>query len=164
MTGVVFKAKVDAAAELTDAVIRAASRSCAIRRGLRIRGEASTISTVGLLPGDRAVYEARGATVIHGLILSLTSAIDSKAHGLIPLAKTYPVADLRARLRPRRLATAGQCTGRWLMAGSTRAGRSAAIAALFRTSVRVHVIDVKRPVGPSSSSGRRRAGRASSTR
>ena len=145
VTGVVFQGQGEPLQNY-DAVIRAA----AILRdpsGLKIRGEAITISTVGLLPAIER-YTTEGH--VFRLILSLTSAIDAKRATLIPLARTYPVAALARAMSAHAARHGGPVHLGWvLMAGvNTGDDEAAAIAALFPdVPVRVHLIDVNDPSG-----------------
>lgn len=145
VTGVVFQGQGEPLQNY-DAVIQAA----AVLRdpnGLRIRGEAITISTVGLLPAiERFAEEGH----VFRLILSLTSAIDAKRCRLVPLAKTYPVAELARAMG--RLATlrGGPVHLGWVMLSGINTGEdeAAAIAKQFGDRpVRLHAIDVNDPSG-----------------
>jgi 23S rRNA (adenine2503-C2)-methyltransferase len=140
VTGVVFQGQGEPLQNY-DAVVRAAS----ILRdpnGLRIRGEAITISTVGLLPAiERFVDEGH----VFRLILSLTSAIDAKRRALVPLARTYDVASLARAMRRLAEARGGPIHLGWvLMAGvNTGEDEAEAIARHFGDApVRLHAIDV----------------------
>lgn len=115
--------------------------------GLRIRGESITISTVGLLPAmERFIEEGR----VHRLILSLTSAFDGKRAGLVPLGRTYAVADLAAAMRRLARRRGGPVHVAWVMMAGVNTGpeEGRELAALFRgVPVRVHGIDVNDPSG-----------------
>jgi 23S rRNA (adenine2503-C2)-methyltransferase len=129
-----------------DAVIRAAS----IMRdpsGLKIRGEAITISTVGLLPAIER-YTSEGH--VFRLILSLTSAIDAKRAELVPLAKRYAVAELAAAMRRHAARHGGPVHLGWVLMSGVNSGddEAEAIAREFAGGpVRVHLIDVNDPTG-----------------
>jgi 23S rRNA (adenine2503-C2)-methyltransferase len=129
-----------------DAVMRAA----AILRdpnGLRIRGEAITISTVGLLP---AIERYTSERHVHRLILSLTSGIDAKRRSLVPLANTYAVSDLARAMAAQARVHGGPVHLGWvLMAGiNTGDDEAEALAAHFPgVPVRLHAIDVNDPTG-----------------
>jgi 23S rRNA (adenine2503-C2)-methyltransferase len=145
VTGVVFQGQGEPLQNY-DAVIRAAT----ILRdpsGLKIRGEAITISTVGLLPAiERFTSEGH----VFRLILSLTSAIDAKRAALVPLARTHSVAELAAAMRRHALRHGGPVHLCWvLMAGvNTGEDEAEAIAREFSGGpVRVHLIDVNDPSG-----------------
>jgi 23S rRNA (adenine2503-C2)-methyltransferase len=145
ITGVVFQGQGEPFQNY-DAVIRAAS----ILRdpsGLKIRGEAITISTVGLLPAiERYTREGH----VFRLILSLTSAIDVKRASLVPLAKTYPVAALAKAMRDHAARHGGPVHLGWVLIAGVNSGEdeAEAIARAFPgVQVRVHVIDVNDPSG-----------------
>ena len=145
ITGVVFQGQGEPLQNY-DAVIRAA----AILRdpsGLKIRGEAITISTVGLLPAiERFTREGH----VFRLILSLTSAIDEKRAELVPLAKTYSVAELAAAMRRHADRHGGPVHLGWVLMSGLNSGEDEAdaIAARFAGGpVRVHLIDVNDPSG-----------------
>ena len=145
VTGVVFQGQGEPLQNY-DAVIRAAS----ILRdpsGLKIRGEAITISTVGLLPAIER-YTAEGH--VFRLILSLTSAIDEKRRSLVPLAKTYPVAAIARAITDHAKKHGGPVHLGWVLMSGVNSGcdEAEAIAAAFPgVPVRVHVIDVNDPSG-----------------
>lgn len=145
ITGVVFQGQGEPLANY-DAVIRAA----AILRdpsGLRIRGEAITISTVGLLPAIERVTRERH---VFRLILSLTSAIDEKRVSLVPLAAKYPVAELAAAMGRHAAVHGGPVHLGWVLMSGVNSGddEAAAIAQAFAgVPVRVHLIDVNDPSG-----------------
>jgi 23S rRNA (adenine2503-C2)-methyltransferase len=129
-----------------DAVIRAAQ----ILRdpsGLKIRGEAITISTVGLLPAiDRFTSEGH----VYRLILSLTSAIDAKRRTLVPLAEKYSVAELAAAMRRHADLHGGPVHLGWVLMAGVNSGEDEAEAIARHFSggpVRVHLIDVNDPSG-----------------
>jgi 23S rRNA (adenine2503-C2)-methyltransferase len=140
VTGVVFQGQGEPFQNY-DAVIRAA----AILRdpsGCRIRGESITISTVGLLPViDRFTDEGH----VFRLILSLTSAIQAKRETLVPLAKTYPVAELARAMRRHALRHGAPLHLGWVLMSGVNTGDDEveAIARQFGDGpLRVHVIDV----------------------
>lgn len=145
VTGVVFQGQGEPLQNY-DAVMQAAS---VLRdpNGLRIRGEAITISTVGLLPAiERFTAEGR----VYRLILSLTSALDAKRAALVPLGKSYAVSDLARAMRTLALARGGPVHLGWvLMAGvNTGEDEADAIARHFGDlPVRLHAIDVNDPSG-----------------
>jgi 23S rRNA (adenine2503-C2)-methyltransferase len=145
VTGVVFQGQGEPLLNY-DAVIRAAT----ILRdpsGLKIRGEAITISTVGLLPAiERYTREGH----VFRLILSLTSAIDVKRAELVPLAKSYPVAELARAMRGHAARHGGPVHLGWVLMSGVNAGEdeAEAIAREFAgVRVRVHLIDVNDPSG-----------------
>jgi len=140
VTGVVFQGQGEPLQNY-DAVIRAA----AILRdpsGCRIRGESITISTVGLLPAiDRITDEGH----VFRLILSLTSAIQTKRELLVPVAKTYPIAELARAMRRHAVRRRGPVHLGWVLMSGVNSGddEAEAIARNFGGGpLRVHVIDV----------------------
>lgn len=145
VSGVVFQGQGEPLQNY-DAVLRAA----AILRdpnGLRIRGEAITISTVGLLPAiERFTDEGH----VHRLILSLTSAIPAKREALVPAARAHGLPDLSramTRLSQRR---GGPVHVGWVLLGGINTGEdeAEALARLFPdVPLRVHLIDVNDPTG-----------------
>jgi len=145
ITGVVFQGQGEPLANY-DAVIRAAT----ILRdpsGLKIRGEAITISTVGLLPAiERYTDEGH----VFRLILSLTSAIDAKRRTLVPLAKTYSVAELARAMTAHAARHGGPVHLGWVAMSGVNVGpdEAEAIAEHFAgVPVRVHLIDVNDHTG-----------------
>ena len=145
ITGVVFQGQGEPLQNY-DAVIRAA----AIMRdpsGLKIRGEAITISTVGLLPAIER-YTSEGH--VFRLILSLTSAINAKRAELVPLAKKYSVGELARAMRSHALRHGGPVHLGWVLMAGVNSGEdeAEAIAREFAGGpVRVHLIDVNDPTG-----------------
>ena len=145
VTGVVFQGQGEPLQNY-DAVLRAA----AILRdpnGLRIRGEAITISTVGLLP---AIERYTAERHVYRLILSLTSAIDAKRRTLVPLANTYAVSDLARAMAAHARVHGGPVHLGWvLMAGlNTGEDEAEALATHFPgVPVRLHAIDVNDSTG-----------------
>jgi 23S rRNA (adenine2503-C2)-methyltransferase len=145
VTGVVFQGQGEPLHNY-DAVTRAA----AVLRdpnGMRIRGEAITISTVGLLP---AIERYTAERHVYRLILSLTSGIDAKRRSLVPLADTYAVSDLARAMAAHATVHGGPVHLGWvLMAGiNTGDDEAEALAAHFASvPVRVHAIDVNDPTG-----------------
>ena len=145
VTGVVFQGQGEPLQNY-DAVIRAAT----ILRdpsGLKIRGEAITISTVGLVPAiERFTREGH----VFRLILSLTSALDAKRAALVPLAKTYAVAELARAMRQHALRHGGPVHLGWVLMSGVNSGEDEAEAIAREFSggpVRVHLIDVNDPSG-----------------
>jgi 23S rRNA (adenine2503-C2)-methyltransferase len=145
VSGVVFQGQGEPLQNY-DAVLQAA----AILRdpnGLRIRGEAITISTVGLLPAiERFTDEGH----VHRLILSMTSAIPDKREALVPSARAYALPELaRAMTRLSALRGGPVHVGWVLMRGvNTGDDEAEALARLFpEAPLRVHLIDVSDPTG-----------------
>jgi 23S rRNA (adenine2503-C2)-methyltransferase len=145
VTGVVFQGQGEPLQNY-DAVLRAA----AILRdpnGLRIRGEAITISTVGLLPAIER-YTAEGH--VHRLILSLTSAIQDKRERLVPVARAHSVEELARAMRAHALRHGGPVHIGWVLIAGFNTGddEAEALARWFAdVPVRVHVIEVNDPSG-----------------
>ena len=145
VTGVVFQGQGEPLANY-DAVMRAAT----ILRdpsGLRIRGEAITISTVGLVPAIERLTRERH---VFRLILSLTSAIDEKRASLVPLGQKYAVAELARAMRRHAAVHGGPVHLGWVLMSGVNAGddEAEAIARAFAgVPVRVHLIDVNDPSG-----------------
>ncbi len=145
VTGVVFQGQGEPLQNY-DEVIRAAT----ILRdpsGLRIRGEAITISTVGLLPAiERYTDEGH----VFRLILSLTSALDDKRARLVPLGKSYKVAELARAMRRHADRRGGPIHIGWVLMSGVNTGdeEAEAIARHFSgVPIRVHLIDVNDPSG-----------------
>ena len=145
ITGVVFQGQGEPLQNY-DAVIRAAT----IMRdpsGLKIKGEAITISTVGLLPAiERYTDEGH----VFRLILSLTSAIDAKRAELVPLANKYSVGELARAMRNHAVRHGGPVHLGWVLMAGVNSGEdeAEAIAREFTGGpVRVHLIDVNDPSG-----------------
>jgi len=131
-----------------DRVIRAAkvlSHPC----GGRISAEAITISTVGLVPEIRR-YGREGHP--YRLIVSLTSAIQSKREELVPVASRYGVEELAAAIREYAAGISGRMTVAWVVMGGVNTGADE-VEALRRllgdVRLRVNLIDVNdaRPDG-----------------
>ncbi len=145
ITGVVFQGQGEPLQNY-DAVIRAAT----IMRdpsGLKIKGEAITISTVGLLPAIER-YTSEGH--VFRLILSLTSAINDKRAELVPLARKYSVGELARAMRSHALRHGGPVHLGWVLIAGVNSGEdeAEAIAREFAGGpVRVHLIDVNDPSG-----------------
>jgi 23S rRNA (adenine2503-C2)-methyltransferase len=127
--------------------------------GARIRGDRITISTVGILPMiERYTDEGHPFR----LILSLTSAIQEKRAGLVPVAHRYDVADLVAAMRAHAARRGGPVNVAWvLMAGvNTEPEEARALARLLDgTPARVSVIDVNDPTGRFQRAGDEERGR-----
>jgi 23S rRNA (adenine2503-C2)-methyltransferase len=131
-----------------DEVIRAArvlSNPC----GGRIAAESITISTVGLVPQIRR-FAAEGHP--YRLIVSLTSAIQSKRETLVPVASRYSLEDLAAAIRDYASGLRGRMTVAWVVMGGVNTGQDE-VDALKRllgdVHLRVNLIDVNdaRPDG-----------------
>jgi 23S rRNA (adenine2503-C2)-methyltransferase len=127
--------------------------------GARIRGDRITISTVGLLPMIER-YTDEGHP--YRLILSLTSAFDETRARLLPVGRTYAVAELAQAMRRHADRRGGPIHLAWvLMAGvNTRPEEARELARLFAgLPLRVSVIDVNDPTGAFSRAGDEERGR-----
>lgn len=145
VTSVVFQGQGEPFANY-DAVLRAAG----ILRspdGGRIRGEAITISTVGVLPAiERYTREGR----VHKLVLSLHSAFDAKREALLPVAARWEVAALAEAMRRHAVSRREVVHIAWTLISGWNTGEdeAAELARLFDgVPVRVSVIDVNDPSG-----------------
>lgn len=117
--------------------------------GGRIASEAITISTVGLVPAMLRFAQERRP---YRLIVSLTSAIDSRRRTLVPAAAAWPVAELAAATREVQRASGGRITVAWVVLGgiNTGADEVEALRTLFGDiPLRLNLIDVNdaRPDG-----------------
>jgi 23S rRNA (adenine2503-C2)-methyltransferase len=127
--------------------------------GLRVRGDRITISTVGLRPQIER-YTDEGHP--YRLILSLTSAFDETRARLVPLARTYGVAELAAAMRRHARRRGGPVHLGWvLMSGvNTSEAEARELGRLFAgVPVRVSVIDVNDPQGRFRRAGDEERGR-----
>jgi 23S rRNA (adenine2503-C2)-methyltransferase len=127
--------------------------------GLRIRGDRITLSTVGLRPQIER-YTDEGHP--YRLILSLTSAFDETRARLVPLGRTYAVAELAAAMRRHAQRRGGPVHLGWvLMSGiNTRPEEARELARLFAGApVRISVIDVNDPQGRFRRAGDEERGR-----
>jgi len=131
-----------------DAVLRAAavlSDPC----GGRIKAEAITISTVGLVPAIRR-FAREGHR--YRLIVSLTSAVPARRAELMPVTRKYPLPELADAVRDVARATGGRVTIAWVVMAGVNTGDDevAALRELFGdVPIRVNLIDVNdaRPDG-----------------
>ena len=131
-----------------DAVMRAAEilrHPC----GGRVKAEAITISTVGLVP---AIHRYASERQPYRLIVSLTSAIDARRRSLVPAASAWPVAELAGAVRAYQRAAGGRVTVAWVVLGGINTGRDEvdALRDLFAdVPLRLNLIDVNdaRPDG-----------------
>jgi 23S rRNA (adenine2503-C2)-methyltransferase len=115
--------------------------------GARIRGDRITLSTVGLRPLIER-YTDEGHP--YRLILSLTSAFDEKRSGLLPIGRTYGVAELAAAMRRHAARRGGPVNLAWVLLSGVNTGPEEAreLARLFAgVPLRVSVIDVNDPTG-----------------
>jgi len=127
--------------------------------GLRVRGDRITLSTVGLRPMIER-YTDEGHP--YRLILSLTSAFDETRARLVPLGRTYGVAELAQAMRRHALRRGGPVHLGWvLMSGiNTRPEEARELARLFAgVALRLSVIDVNDPEGRFRRAGQEERGR-----
>ena len=127
-----------------DAVLRAA-RILWDPCGGRIRREAVTISTVGVVPAIRR-FTAAGHP--YRLIVSLTSAIPERRAQLLPVAARWPLADLADAIRAHAAAIRDRVTLAWVVLGGINTGRDEveALGRLFSgIPLRINLIDVNDP-------------------
>jgi 23S rRNA (adenine2503-C2)-methyltransferase len=96
-----------------DEVLRAARRLCD-PTGAAITGEASTISTVGLVPQIRR-YTAEGHPF--RLIVSLTTTHAERRKTLLPVASRYSVEEVAAAVRAHQAERGGRVTLAWVLIG-----------------------------------------------
>ena len=157
VTGVVFQGQGEPFQNY-DNVLRAA----AILRdpcGARIRGDRITISTVGLRPLIER-YTDEGHP--YRLILSLTSAFDETRARLLPVGRSYAVAELAAAMRRHAARRGGPVNLAWvLLSGvNTDPAEARELARLFAGApVRLSVIDVNDPTGAFQRAGDEERGR-----
>jgi len=131
-----------------DAVLRAArilSHPC----GGRVRGDAITISTVGIVPRIRQ-YAAEGHRF--RLVVSMTSAIEEKRAALLPAAARWSLEELAGAIREYAAANPRLTTIAWVLIGGVNDGPEEAEALhrmLGDLRLRVNLIDVNdaRPDG-----------------
>jgi 23S rRNA (adenine2503-C2)-methyltransferase len=124
-----------------DQVIRAA-QVLADPNGGRIKQEAITISTVGLVPQiDRYTAERQP----YRLIVSLHSAVEARRRQLLPVAGRVPLAELARSLRERFDLTGERPTLAWVLIDGENAGDDEvqALRQLFgAVPFRLNIIDV----------------------
>jgi 23S rRNA (adenine2503-C2)-methyltransferase len=131
-----------------DEVIRAArvlSHPC----GGQVRGDAITISTVGLVPEIRRYARERHP---FRLIVSLTSAIPSRRASLLPVASRWSLEELADAIREYARTAPGLVTVAWVLMSGVNTGAEEAEALrrlLGDVRLRVNLIDVNdaRPDG-----------------
>jgi 23S rRNA (adenine2503-C2)-methyltransferase len=130
------------------AVMRAAeilSHPC----GGRIAAKNITISTVGLVPQIVRFTRERQP---YRLVISLTSAIDSRRKTLLPSAAAWPVRELADAIRAYQQSSGARVTIAWVVLGGINTGNDEveALCALFEgVPIRLNLIDVNdaRPDG-----------------
>ena len=110
--------------------------------GGRISAKAITISTVGLVPAiERFAHEHQP----YRLIVSMTSAIDSRRRELLPVASKWTAADVANAVRTYQRASNTRATIAWVVMGGINTGRDEvdALRTLFAdVPLRVNLIDV----------------------
>ncbi len=131
-----------------EAVIQAA-RVLGNPCGGRIRQEAISISTVGVVPAIRRFAKAGHP---YRLIVSLTSAIPERRASLLPVATRWPLEELAASVREYAEAIQDRVTLAWVVLGGINTGRDEveALGRLFEgVPLRINLIDVndERPDG-----------------
>ena len=113
--------------------------------GGRISARAITISTVGLVPAIRR-YASEGHP--YRLIVSMTSAVDSRRRDLLPHAAAWPVAQLAAAVREYQMSSRDRATVAWVVLGGINTGSDEveALRELFAgVPLRLNLIDVNDP-------------------
>jgi len=113
--------------------------------GGHIRGDAISISTVGLVPQIRRYTAERHP---YRLIVSLTSAIDSRRARLLPIAARWSVAEVTDAIREYAFMAGGRVTVAWVVLGGVNTGDDEVerIAALLGDlPLRLNLIDVNDP-------------------
>jgi 23S rRNA (adenine2503-C2)-methyltransferase len=140
VTGAVFQGQGEPLHNYAN-VVRAAellSHPC----GGRISAKAITISTVGLVPAiERYARERRPWR----LIVSLTSAIDTRRRALLPAASAWSVRELADAVRTYQQSAGGRVTIAWVVLGgiNTGADEVEALRELFvDIPLRLNLIDV----------------------
>ena len=131
-----------------DAVIQAA-RVLSDPNGGRIKAEAITISTVGLVPQIRR-YSREGHRF--RLIVSLSSAIEERRATLMPVTRKYGVKELADAIREVARSTGDRVTVAWVVMAGVNTGDDEVEALrelLGDVPLRVNLIDVNdaRPDG-----------------
>ena len=108
----------------------------------RIAAKSITISTVGLVP---AIHRYAREQRPYRLIVSMTSAIDSKRRALLPVASAWSVAELADAVRIYQRAAGGRVTIAWVVLGGINTGVDEvdALRVLFKdVPLRINLIDV----------------------
>ena len=117
--------------------------------GGRIRQEAITISTVGLVPAIARYAEERRP---YRLIVSLTSAVERRRSELLPVAGRFPLAELRQAVRSAAAGWSGRFTIAMVMMEGVNTGQDEVEGLrelIGDLDVRLNLIDVNdaRPDG-----------------
>lgn len=129
-----------------EAVVRAArilSEPC----GGAISAKSISISTAGVVPGIRRFTADR---LPFRLVVSLTSADPERRRGLMPIEKTYPLAELMKAIREYHAATGQRVILAWTMISdfNTREEDAVQLAALVRgLPITLDIIDVNDATG-----------------
>jgi len=124
-----------------DGVIRAA-QILSDPNGGRIRAEAISISTVGLVPEIRR-YTAEGHR--YRLVISLTSAISARRKSLLPVTRKWDLPELAAAIRDYAESRHERVTLAWVVMGGVNTGQDevdALRALLPETAYKLNLIDV----------------------
>jgi 23S rRNA (adenine2503-C2)-methyltransferase len=143
VTGVVFQGQGEPFHNY-DEVLRAArvlSHPC----GGRVRGDAITISTVGLVPQIRRYARERHP---YRLIVSLTSAIPERRAALLPVASRWSLEELADAIREYAASAPGLATVAWVLLSGVNADAAEAEALrrlLGDVPLRINLIDVNDP-------------------
>jgi 23S rRNA (adenine2503-C2)-methyltransferase len=143
VTGAVFMGQGEPFANY-DAVIRAArvlSHPC----GGQVRGDAITISTVGIVPAIRRYARERHP---FRLIVSLTSADPAKRAALLPVASRWSLEEVADAIREYAAVAPGLVTVAWVLLGGVNDGPEEAEALrrlLGDLPLRVNLVDVNDP-------------------
>jgi len=143
ITGAVFQGQGEPL--LNEEAVLQAARVLGDPCGGRIRREAVSISTVGVVPAIRR-YSAAGHP--YRLIISLTSAIPTRREGLLPGAARWPLEELAAAVREYAEAISDRVTVAWVVLGGINTGRDEveALGRLFAgVPLRISLIDVNDP-------------------
>ena len=143
VTGAVFQGQGEPLLN-EDSVLQAA-RVLGHPCGGRIRQEAISISTVGVVPAIRR-YSAAGHP--YRLIVSLTSAIPDRRMTLLPAAANWPLDGLATAIREYAEAIDDRVTVAWVVLGGVNTGRDEveALGSLFAgVPLRINLIDVNDP-------------------
>ncbi len=118
VTGAVFMGQGEPLANY-EAVI-AAARILSNPCGGRIRAEAISISTAGLIGGIRRFTAERHP---YRLIVSLTSAIQSRRDALLPAMAAQPLTELALALREHQAVTGTRLTLAWVVLAGVNTGQ-----------------------------------------
>lgn len=113
--------------------------------GGRVKAEAISISTVGVVPAIRRFARERHR---YRLIVSLTSAIQARRDRLLPAAARWPLGELAAALRELHEATGERVTVAWVVLAGINTGPEeveALGALLSGVPFRLNLIDVNDP-------------------